>query len=74
MEQRIQDVSQSCRSQVPDKSRLDLHSSIYFEFLLVTLTDDELRMIETDPNSASILAIYRSSRSLFDVSLILLTI
>ncbi|CAF3134578.1 unnamed protein product [Rotaria sp. Silwood2] len=33
----------------------------------ITLTDDELRIIETDPNSASILAIYRSSKSLFDI-------
>ncbi|CAF4039313.1 unnamed protein product [Rotaria magnacalcarata] len=52
LEQRIQDISQSCRSQIPDK---------------LTLTDDELRLIETDPNSASILAIYRSSKSLFDI-------
>ncbi|CAF1504239.1 unnamed protein product [Rotaria sp. Silwood1] len=52
LEQRIQDVTQTCRSQIPDK---------------LTLTDDELRIIETDPNSASILAIYRSSKSLFDI-------
>ncbi|CAF1004528.1 unnamed protein product [Adineta steineri] len=52
LEQRIQDISQSCRSQMPDK---------------LTLTNDELRTIETDPNSASILAIYQSSRSLFDI-------
>ncbi|CAF0731746.1 unnamed protein product [Adineta ricciae] len=52
LEQRIQDISQSCRSQVPDK---------------LTLTNEELRTIETDPNGASILAIYRSSKSLFDI-------
>ncbi|CAF0868758.1 unnamed protein product [Rotaria sordida] len=52
LEQRIQDITQTCRSQIPDK---------------LTLTDDELRIIETDPNSASILAIYRSSKSLFDI-------
>ncbi|UJR26686.1 hypothetical protein I4U23_008002 [Adineta vaga] len=52
LEQRIQDISQSCRSQMPDK---------------LTLTNEELRTIETDPNGASILAIYRSSKSLFDI-------
>lgn len=34
---------------------------------LVTLTEEELRTIEKDPNGSSILAIYRSSKSLFDV-------
>lgn len=52
LEQRIDDISRSCRSQVPDK---------------LTLTNDELRTIETDPNSSTILAIYRSSKSLFDI-------
>jgi len=46
----------------------DIHS-ISNSFLLVTLTNQELRTIETDPNSSAILAIYRSSKSLFDVKL-----
>lgn len=36
---------------------------------VVTLTEDELRTIENDPNGSSILAIYRSSKSLFDVGI-----
>ena len=36
-------------------------------FNLVTLTEEELRTIEKDPNGSSILAIYRSSKNLFDV-------
>lgn len=43
-------------------------SLINFIIVLVTLSDEELRLIEADPNGESILSIYRSSKSLFDVN------
>ena len=73
LERRIEDISRSCRSQVPDQRKtkrkkcLSRIFSIELISFLVTLTNEELRTIENDPNSSSILSIYRSSKSLFDV-------
>lgn len=52
LERRIDEVSQSCRSQLPDK---------------MILSEEERRTLENDPNCTSILMIYRSSKSLFDI-------
>ncbi|CAF0783084.1 unnamed protein product [Didymodactylos carnosus] len=50
--QRLNDLGKSCRSQMPDK---------------LTLSEEDRRTIENDPDFSSVLFIYKSSKSLFDI-------